>query len=73
MNFSAQQIANFVDGEIVGNHDCSVTSISSIENAEPGTLSFLSNPKYSAYLESTDASVVITSKDLAEDKIIKAL
>ena len=71
MNFSAQQIANFVDGEIVGNHDCSVTSISSIENAEPGTLSFLSNPKYSAYLESTDASIVITSKDLAEDKNYK--
>ena len=63
MNFSAHQIANFVDGEVVGDQNCSVTSISPIENAEPGTLSFLSNPKYSTFLETTKASVVITSEN----------
>lgn len=67
MKFSAHQIANFVDGEVVGDQNCSVTSISPIENAEPGTLSFLSNPRYSAYLETTKASIVITSKELVED------
>ncbi len=67
MKFTAHQIANFVDGEVVGDQNCSVTSISPIENAEPRTLSFLSNPRYSRYLETTKASIVITSKELVED------
>jgi len=46
MKFSAKMIAGFLNGTIEGGLDVEITDISKIEEGKPGTLSFLSNPKY---------------------------
>lgn len=62
MEFSAQQIAAILEGEIVGNPETTVSGLSKIEEGKPGTLSFLANPKYEEHIYSTEASIVIVNK-----------
>lgn len=63
MEFSAQQIADFLQGEISGDADVKVNNLSKIEEGQPGTLTFLSNPKYTPYLYTTRASIVLINRD----------
>lgn len=63
MKFSAQQIADILNGKIHGNPEATVTGLSKIEEGESGTLSFLANPKYEEFLYNTKASIVIVNKD----------
>ena len=64
MQFTAHQIAILLNGTVEGNPDVSVNQLAKIEDALPGSLSFLSNPKYEQFLYSTRASVVIINEDL---------
>ncbi|MBK9590943.1 MAG: UDP-3-O-(3-hydroxymyristoyl)glucosamine N-acyltransferase [Crocinitomicaceae bacterium] len=70
MEFSAQQIAGLLDGQIVGNPDVKVSGLSKIEEGVAGTLSFLANPKYEDFIYSTKASIVIVNKSFAPQKPI---
>ena len=40
MEFSAQQIADFLHGEIIGDNQVKVNNLSKIEEGKPGTLTF---------------------------------
>lgn len=71
MEFSAEQIAQLLDGEIVGNPNQKVTGLSKIEEGKIGTLSFLSNPKYEPYIYDTNASLVIVNKTFKPSKALK--
>jgi UDP-3-O-[3-hydroxymyristoyl] glucosamine N-acyltransferase len=62
MEFTAVQIAGLLNGQIEGNADVKVSKLSKIEEGEPGSISFLANPKYTPYLYSTKASLVIINK-----------
>jgi UDP-3-O-[3-hydroxymyristoyl] glucosamine N-acyltransferase len=64
MEFKAQIIAAFLNGEIEGDADATVTTVAKIEEATPGTLAFLANPKYNHYLYTTKATIVLVNKDL---------
>jgi len=68
MEFTAKTIADFLQGEIVGNPEVTVNNVAKIEEAQPGTLAFLANPKYNKYLYSTKASIVLINKDFVIDK-----
>ncbi len=72
MEFSARNIAEFLNGEIDGNPDVVVNNVSKIEEGKPGTLSFLANPQYTRYIYSTNASIVIVNKDFKPEKKIKS-
>lgn len=72
MQFSAQQIADFLKGTIVGNPEVTVSNLSKIEEGQPGTLTFLSNPKYTDYIYSTKASIVLVNKTFEPEKPIEA-
>ena len=63
MEFTAEIIATFLDGEIVGNKDEKVTTVSKIEDGRKGSLSFLSNLKYEQFIYTTEASIVIVDRD----------
>ncbi len=63
MKFTASQIAALLNGEIDGNPDIEVNSLSKIEEGVPGSISFLANPAYTQYIYSTQASIVIINKD----------
>ena len=72
MKYTALQIAELLGGKIEGNPDITVSSISRIEEGKPGTLTFLSNPKYTRFLYSTKASVAIVSLKLNLEEPVNA-
>ncbi|MEO5648047.1 MAG: UDP-3-O-(3-hydroxymyristoyl)glucosamine N-acyltransferase [Chitinophagaceae bacterium] len=59
MQFTAAQIALLISGKTEGNETATVSSFGKIEEAQPGQLAFLANPKYEEFLYSTGASVII--------------
>lgn len=61
MEFSAAQIAQLLNGTVEGDEAITVNNLSKIEEGKPNTLSFLANPKYTEYIYSTGASVVIVA------------
>ena len=64
MQFNAAQIAILVNGKLEGDTSVSVSSFGKIEEAKPGQLSFLANPKYEEYLYHTKASIIIINESL---------
>jgi UDP-3-O-[3-hydroxymyristoyl] glucosamine N-acyltransferase len=62
MKFTAQQISGMVNGVVEGDPDISIHKVSKIEEGEPGSISFLSNPLYTQYIYKTKASIVIVNK-----------
>ena len=45
MEFTAQQIAQFVQGRVEGDENATVNTFAKIEEGKEGAISFLSNPK----------------------------
>ena len=72
MEFTAQQIADFLGGEIQGNPSVKVSDFSKIEEGKPGTLSFLSNPKYTQYIYDSQASIILVNKDFQPERAVLA-
>jgi UDP-3-O-[3-hydroxymyristoyl] glucosamine N-acyltransferase len=72
MEFKATDIAAFLNGEIAGDGNVKVSGISKIEEGEPGTLTFLANPKYESYIYNTLASIVLVNKSFLPRSEIKA-
>jgi UDP-3-O-[3-hydroxymyristoyl] glucosamine N-acyltransferase len=64
MQFSAAQIAMLIQGKIEGDPQIFVGSFGKIEEARPGQLAFLANPKYEEHLYTTAASVIIVNETL---------
>ena len=72
MEFSAKQIAEYIQGTIVGDENATVHTFAKIEEGMPGALSFLSNPKYTHYIYDTQSSIVLVNNDFEPEKEIKA-
>ena len=72
MEFKAQSIADFLGGTVQGNLNVTVTGVAKIEEGKPGTLAFLSNPKYNKYIYETEASIVIVNQDFELEAEVKA-
>ena len=72
MKFSAKQIAEFIQGTIVGDENATVHTFAKIEEGIPGAISFLSNPKYTSYIYDTQSSIVLVNKDFEPEREIKA-
>jgi UDP-3-O-[3-hydroxymyristoyl] glucosamine N-acyltransferase len=72
MQFTAQQLALMLNGTVEGDPSVQVNQLGKIEEAQPGSLSFLANPKYEQYLYTTDASAVIVNNDQALAQPVKA-
>lgn len=64
MEFTAKQIAEFIQGRVEGDESASVNTFSKIEEGKKGSITFLSNPKYTHYIYDTKASIVIVNEDL---------
>lgn len=72
MEFKAIDIARFLNGDVIGNEDIKVSSVSKIEEGKPGTLAFLANMKYENFIYSTEASVVLVNRTFVPREEIKA-
>lgn len=72
MEFSAKQIAEYIQGTIVGDENATVHTFAKIEEGIPGALSFLSNPKYTHFIYETQSSIVLVNKDFTPEHEVKA-
>jgi UDP-3-O-[3-hydroxymyristoyl] glucosamine N-acyltransferase len=72
MEFTAQQIADAIHGRVDGDPNTRISRLSKIEEGEPGSLSFLANPKYTQYIYTTRASIVIVNKDFRAEQALEA-
>lgn len=68
MEFTAKQIAEFIQGTVEGNENATVNTFAKIEEGVPGAISFLSNPKYIHYIYETKSSIVLINNDLQLEK-----
>ncbi len=57
------KIAELVGGRLVGDPHTEITDLAKIQMAGAGHLTFLANPKYAKYLETTKASAILVSVD----------
>lgn len=67
MEFTAIQIAAFLQGEVIGDGNVKVRDLAKIEEGREGCLSFLANPKYTEYLYSTESSIVLLDASIEID------
>lgn len=72
MQFTAEQIATFLNGTVEGNPSVIVTQLAKIEEGKEGELSFLSNSKYEHYLYDTRSSIVIVDAKLVLQRPVSA-
>ena len=72
MEFSARQIADFIQGKVEGDENATVHTFAKIEEGAPGAISFLSNPKYTHYIYTTESSIVLVNEDLELNQPVKA-
>lgn len=72
MEFSAKQIAEYIQGVVIGDEKATVHTFAKIEEGIPGALSFLSNPKYTHYIYDTKSSIVLVNKDFQPERDIQA-
>ena len=63
MKFTAQQIAELLNGKVEGNPDASVQTFAKIEEGVEGAISFLANPRYEEFIYTTASSVVLVNND----------
>ncbi|CAD7811401.1 UDP-3-O-acylglucosamine N-acyltransferase [Chryseobacterium aquaeductus] len=64
MEFTASQIASFIDGKIIGDDNALITGVSPIESGETGHLSFIAQERFSHYLDTSNCSVLIVSENI---------
>lgn len=72
LSFTAEQIATVLKGTIEGDPSVRVSNFSRIEDGKPGTLTFLANPKYTHYIYTTQASIVLVNNDFVPEQPIQA-
>jgi UDP-3-O-[3-hydroxymyristoyl] glucosamine N-acyltransferase len=68
MNLSAFEISKKLKGTIVGDAKVKIHTLSRIEDAKEGSITFLAHDKYLPFLDRTNASAVLVSDDLEFDQ-----
>lgn len=70
MEFTINQIAGLLGGKVKGDGNGKINMLAKIQDAKPGQIAFLSNPKYEQYIYTTQASAVIVKDDFVPKKEI---
>ena len=66
-SISLGELAEHTDSRLQGNADTVIHAVATLEQAEPGTLSFLANPRYRQALTTTQASAVVMADQITLD------
>ncbi|MBS3906647.1 MAG: UDP-3-O-(3-hydroxymyristoyl)glucosamine N-acyltransferase [Syntrophaceae bacterium] len=74
MKKKLSELAEYVGGTLIGDGDAEISGVASIDDARPGEITFIANPKYLRKLGETSASAVIVSKEVttADKFLIRA-
>jgi UDP-3-O-[3-hydroxymyristoyl] glucosamine N-acyltransferase len=70
MIYSALKLAEYLDGNLEGDPNIQVTNIAKIQEANNDSVTFLSNKKYTQYVYSTKASILVVDSDFCTDNDI---
>lgn len=62
---SLQEIADYINGEPIGNPDFEITGINEIHMVEPGDLTFVDHPKYYDKALQSNATTILINKRVA--------
>ena len=68
MKFTAAQIAEILEGEVVGDENVVVFKLAKIEEGITGSLTFLANPKYVNFIYSTKATITIVNDNFIPEQ-----
>ncbi len=63
------QIAEFLNGRLTGSTEIVIEDVAKIEEAGPQHLTFVSNPRYAKYLETTGAGAVLVSQGMTSERM----
>lgn len=72
MEITASELAAIAGGTVCGDPSVKVSGFAKIEEAKPGELSFIANPKYTHYASTSGASVLLVSNDFEAPEGTKA-
>lgn len=72
MEFTAKQIADFIGGRVEGDENAKIHTFAKIEEGKEGTITFLSNPKYTHFIYETKASIVLINNDVELEHPVSA-
>ena len=62
------ELADIVEGDIEGNQNIEITGVGKIESAGNSEITFISNPLYEKFFETTNAGCVIVSREFEHHK-----
>lgn len=65
LTMTAREIAELVQGSVVGDADRAITGVEGIRNAKPEHLSFVGNKKYEDQLDGARAGIIMVCRELA--------
>lgn len=63
MKKSLGELADYLDGELIGDKDIYISGVNGITDARKGDITFIANARYMKYLTTTNASAIIVSRD----------
>ncbi len=66
MAVTLAELARLTDTELRGDGDCTIETVADIARASSGAIAFVADLKYKKYLDSTKASALIVSRELAD-------
>ena len=72
MEFTAEMIAGLLSGEVAGDKNAKVHTVSSIEEGKAGSMAYLTNPKYEAHLYTTEATIVLVNRSFVPSQPVRA-
>ncbi len=65
-SYSLSDLVDRFGGEIIGDSSIRISQIASLDSAQPGDLTFVTNARYRSELDKTRASAVILGRELAD-------
>lgn len=72
MKITAKKIAEYLKGTVEGDENVQISNFGKIEDAEPGSITFLANAQYEHFIYNTKASAVLVSKTFEPTSDISA-
>lgn len=72
MEITAREIAQKLNGEIVGNPDVRISAPARIEYGKPGNICFFANPKYEHYVYTSKASAILVNRSFVPAQDVAA-
>jgi UDP-3-O-[3-hydroxymyristoyl] glucosamine N-acyltransferase len=73
LNFRLGELADLVGAQLHGDAESEVSRVGTLQDAQTGSISFLTNSKYRKYLKTTSATAVILGEQFLEECPVAAL